>query len=101
MRSTEQTAKAAYDKLAPRDKRVVLAWRELGNDWFTSVVNSGVLSDGRRVRPDEAARAQDRERLEEMLLANQLRMMPPTKRHADAKPPNTKPPMQSSSNRSA
>lgn len=66
-------------KTGPGDKWVMLAWRELGNDWFTSVVNSGVVSEGRRVRTDEAARAQDRERFEEMLLANQLRMMPPDK----------------------
>lgn len=77
MRSSEQIAKAAYEKLAARDKRAVLAWRELGNDWFTSVVNSGVLSDGRRISPGEAALAGERERFEEMLLASQLRMMPP------------------------
>ncbi|MGH4008288.1 MAG: hypothetical protein ACRDTH_09090 [Pseudonocardiaceae bacterium] len=77
MKSSEQIAKAVYDNLAARDKQAVLSWRELGNDWCTSILNSGVLTPGRRISPAEAALAEERERLDEILLANQLRMLPP------------------------
>lgn len=52
--STETMAREAYLWLPERDKRIVQTWRDLGNDWFTSVVNSGVLApSGLRLWPEQ------------------------------------------------
>lgn len=75
VKSTEETARAAYLELPAVDKMLVNSWRALGNDWFTSVVNSGVLLPyGRRVRPDDAARAAEAERLAEVIAREQARI---------------------------
>jgi hypothetical protein len=77
VRSVEKIAKAAYEKLSPRDKCLVMSWRQLGNSWSDSIINSGVISTaGRRVHPDDAARAEADAEFEEMQLAQRLRMMP-------------------------
>ena len=54
----------------------MMSWRELGNDWATSMLNSGVLSTGRRVHPAQAARAEADADFDEMMLARRRRMMP-------------------------
>ena len=76
MKSTEQTAKAYYEQLTPHDKWLVLSWRELGNDWATSVINSGVLTRSRRTTPTEAARVRRSDEFEEILIQNYQRTMP-------------------------
>lgn len=77
MKSSEQMARAAFEELDTRDKWLVLSWRERGHAWCTSLLNSGVLSStGRRVRPEEAARAQERDRIDELILRQYMRSMP-------------------------
>ncbi|MDX2515467.1 hypothetical protein PV355_09975 [Streptomyces stelliscabiei] len=41
--SSEQTAWAMYAELSARDRRAVDAWRDLGNDVVTSLLNSDAL----------------------------------------------------------
>lgn len=48
MASSEETAWSMYADLPVRDRREVDAWRSLGNDLVTSLLNSGVLSRGRK-----------------------------------------------------
>ncbi|MGH3422268.1 MAG: hypothetical protein ACRDOD_22055, partial [Streptosporangiaceae bacterium] len=77
MRSTERIARQAYEQLPARDKALVMSWRDLGNSWCDSLLNSGVLSrSGRRVRPDDAARAVENERFDQTMLDRQRRMAP-------------------------
>jgi hypothetical protein len=76
VKSTEQIAKAFYEQLPPRDKWLVLSWCELGNDWATSVINSGVLTPSRRTTPTEAARTRRNDEFEEILIQNYQRTMP-------------------------
>jgi hypothetical protein len=76
MRSSEQIAKAFYEQLPPRDKWLVLSWCELGNDWATSVINSGVLTTSRRITPSAAARVRGSDEFEEILIQNYQRTMP-------------------------
>lgn len=72
--STERTAREAYERLTARDKMLVQSWRALGNDWFTSIVNSGVLSrSGRRVQPEEFALSEERNRIDQLIVAEQER----------------------------
>ena len=53
--SSEQEAWKLYGQLPEHDRRLVDAWHDLGNDWVTSLLNSGVLrTSGHRVRPDDA-----------------------------------------------
>ncbi|MBO2439803.1 hypothetical protein [Actinomadura nitritigenes] len=47
---SRETALQIYGGLSEADKRVVDAWRELGNDLVTSLLNSRVLTSGPRVR---------------------------------------------------
>lgn len=47
MASSEEVAWSMYADLPIRDRREVDAWRSLGNDLVTSLLNSGVLSPGR------------------------------------------------------
>lgn len=70
---TERTAREAYQQLPARDKLLVQSWRALGNSWFDSVVNSGVLTQQRRIRPEEAARAEECGRLEQLFVKEQER----------------------------
>jgi hypothetical protein len=52
----EQVAWQLYGQLLAPDRHLVDAWRSLGNDWTTSLLNSGVLRrGGRRVHPNDAA----------------------------------------------
>lgn len=51
MASSEQIAWRMYRDLPAADRRVVDAWRELGNDWVTSLLNARVLTSGRRQVP--------------------------------------------------
>lgn len=76
MKSAEQMAKREFDKLTPRDKWLVLSWHERGHDWWDSLFNSGVLTTSRRVHPEEAARAQERDRIDELILQQYMRSMP-------------------------
>jgi hypothetical protein len=55
VKSSEQAARRIYEGLSAADQQLVLAWRQLGNDWCTSVLNSGVMTRGRRHTPHEAA----------------------------------------------
>lgn len=41
--SSEQVAWSMYTQLGAQDRRAVDAWRDLGNDLVTSLLNSGVL----------------------------------------------------------
>lgn len=82
MKSTEQIARAAFDKLPVRDKILVLDWRELGNSWHDSLVNSGALSGARpsgafRMTPTEVARQEESDRLDEVIVARRLRNLLP------------------------
>lgn len=71
-KSTEDIARAAYHELPARDKMLVQSWRALGNSWFDSVVNSGVLvPSGHRVRPEEFALIAERERLDQLFVKEQ------------------------------
>jgi hypothetical protein len=59
VKSNEQRAKAAFDKLTIREQMTVLDWRELGNNWQDSLIGSGVLCEsGYRLTATEAARQQ-------------------------------------------
>lgn len=74
-RSTESIARAAYLELPAADQVLVNSWRRLGNSWFDSVVNSGVLaSTGRRIRPEDAARTREYDRLTELIAREQARI---------------------------
>jgi hypothetical protein len=76
MKSPEHVARSIYEALPPRDKWPVLSWRELGNDWATSVINSGVLrTNGPRITPQHAARHDLAERHEQLLLDQQRRIL--------------------------
>lgn len=80
MQSSEETARAAFAGLSGRDKLLVQSWRELGNDWFTSMVNSGVLrsNSNRRMRPYDYEHAIECERLAQSIAEDYERAMPPT-----------------------
>jgi hypothetical protein len=68
VKSTEQIARSIYEALPARDKKNVLAWRELGNDWCTSVLNSGVMrASGQRTTPHDAARQDLADRYEQLI----------------------------------
>lgn len=43
-RNTETIAHQAYRSLPAQDKALVDSWRDLGNSWFDSILNSGVLT---------------------------------------------------------
>jgi hypothetical protein len=60
VKSNEQRAKAAFDKLTVREQMTVLDWRELGNNWQDSLIGSGVLceSGNYRLTATETARQQ-------------------------------------------
>jgi hypothetical protein len=58
--TTEKAAEAAYLKLPQRDKKAVDAWLDLGNNYFDSLINSGVLSRTRDVNPDDRTRMSER-----------------------------------------
>lgn len=53
-RSSEQVAFELYGSLAAPDRRLVDAWRALGNDLTTSCLNAGVFGSTRRVHPQDA-----------------------------------------------
>jgi hypothetical protein len=53
MRSSEQVAFDALKELSAPDRRLVEAWHDLGNDWVTSLVNSGVLGRTHRTHPSD------------------------------------------------
>lgn len=56
MPSSEQVAWSIYGDLHDSDRRAVDAWRNLGNDLVTSLLNSGVLvPGGRRYPADDPA----------------------------------------------
>jgi hypothetical protein len=58
--TTEKAAEAAYLKLSQRDKKAVDAWLDLGNNYFDSLLNSGVLSRTRDVNPENRTRMSER-----------------------------------------
>jgi hypothetical protein len=62
VKPTEQIARSAYETLTTSDQEVARAWRRLGNDWFTSMVNGGVPLSSRRPRvyPSQAQRTEPR-----------------------------------------
>lgn len=41
---TEKISRKMYSELSPRKKALVDPWRDLGNSWFDSLINSGVLT---------------------------------------------------------
>jgi len=57
MASSEEVAWGMYAKLSERDRQAVDAWRSLGNDLVTSLLNSDVLSRERprRMPADDVA----------------------------------------------
>lgn len=57
MPTSEEVAWQLYAGLGARDRRAVDAWRDLGNDLVTSLLNAGVLSPSqpRRVPADDVA----------------------------------------------
>lgn len=57
--TSEKAARAAYSKLSPRDKTDVDAWRDLGNSYFDSLLNSGVLTRT-RTNPEDRTRMSSR-----------------------------------------
>jgi hypothetical protein len=68
MKPSEDAARKIYKSLSARDQQLVMAWLELGNDWCTSVLNSGVLkNNGNRTTPQEAARNAERQRSEQLI----------------------------------
>jgi hypothetical protein len=82
VKSTEQVAKAAFDALPTSDKMLVLPWRELGNTWEDSMVNSGVLSGPLpstpyRITPAEAERQRRIDQINEQSLARRIRNLLP------------------------
>ena len=75
MSSSEQVAFAAFGRLDSSDRRLVMAWRDLGNDWVDSLLNSGVLlRHGRRRHPNDAAVAASAERTGEALAQRAQRL---------------------------
>jgi hypothetical protein len=58
--TTEKAAEAAYLKLPQRDKKAVDAWLDLGNNYFDSLINSGVLLAGTRTGPEDRTRMSER-----------------------------------------
>jgi hypothetical protein len=77
MSTSEQLSFAMVGELDARDRRLVLAWRDLGNDWMTSLLNSGVLrSHGPRVHPTEAAVTEMRQQTEQLLAERAERLAP-------------------------
>jgi hypothetical protein len=82
VKSTEQIARAAFDKLPTGDKMLVMPWRELGNSWETSMANSGVLSGPLssapyRLTPVEAERQRRIDEINEESLARRMRNLLP------------------------
>jgi hypothetical protein len=76
VKSTEQIARSIYEALPARDKWSVLSWRELDNDWCTSVLNSGVMrASGQRTTPHDAARQDLADQYEQLLLDQQRRII--------------------------
>jgi hypothetical protein len=62
--SGDKIAHQIYLESPPRDKATVDSWRNLGNSWFDSVVNSGVLTTTRHAKPDKHRNANHREACE-------------------------------------
>jgi hypothetical protein len=68
VKPSEKTARQIYESLPARDQQLVLTWLELGNDWCTSVLNSGVMrASGSGTTPQEAARDAERQRSEQLI----------------------------------
>jgi hypothetical protein len=68
VKPSEKTARQIYQSLPARDQQLVLTWLELGNDWCTSVLNSGVMrASGSRTTQQEAARDAERQRSEQLI----------------------------------
>jgi hypothetical protein len=79
--TSEQTAFAMFGELDARDRRLVQAWRGIGCDWVTSLLNSGVLRrHGPRVHPTEAA-VDEMRQWSEQLLAEQAERLAPSDEH--------------------
>jgi hypothetical protein len=53
MRASEQLAFDKLKTLTAPDLRLVDSWHELGNDWVTLLVNSGVLGQTHRTHPSD------------------------------------------------
>jgi hypothetical protein len=71
--SSEQLAWDTYARLNVSDRELVDAWRAIGNDWVTSLLNSGVMrSSGRRTHPQDAAAQEWFRRRREPLPARRL-----------------------------
>jgi hypothetical protein len=82
VKSNEQIARAAFDKLPTSDKVLVMPWRELGNSWEDSMANSGVLSGPLssapyRMTPAEAERQHRIDEINEESLARRIRNLLP------------------------
>jgi hypothetical protein len=58
--TTENAAEAAYLKMSTRDKALVDPWLDLGNNYFDSLINSGVLSRTRNTNPEDRTRMSER-----------------------------------------
>jgi hypothetical protein len=74
VKSTEQRAKAIFDKLTVRKQMSVLDWRELGNNWQDSLLGSGVLceSGSYRLTATEAARQEIYDRVHAATIERRL-----------------------------
>lgn len=70
MATSEETAFRIYGELSKQDRRLVDAWRALGNDYFTALLNSGVLGTTRRSHPANRERT-SREQVEEFFARQQ------------------------------
>jgi hypothetical protein len=57
--TTEKVARKAYLQLSPRDKTDVDPWLDLGNSYFDSLINSGVLTKT-RTNPEDRTRMSSR-----------------------------------------
>jgi len=68
--TSEEIAFRFYSELSRSDRRLVDAWRALGNDYCTALLNSGVLSTTRRSHPANRERT-DHEKVEEFLARQQ------------------------------
>jgi hypothetical protein len=81
VKSAEQAAKRAYDELPTREKLRVMEWRQLGNSWADSLLNSGALSSPRQpaypLSPTEAARQELSNQFNEKLLAQRMKRLLP------------------------
>lgn len=55
-RSSEQVGFEIYSGLSAPDRKLVDAWRALGNDLVTSLLNSGAMGSSRRTHPSSAGR---------------------------------------------